>query len=155
MSRFPALLFPVLTVAVLLSAAETRAGIPILPSANGLGIPTLSPIIKKVAAGVVSIVVRAPAAEQQGVIFEDPMLRQLFGLPALPPGSEIFAGGSGVIIDARQGYIITNNHVVENADQITVTLLNGRQVSATLEGADPDTDIAVSKYALTISARSL
>jgi serine protease DegQ len=145
MRRFAAVLTPLLVIAALLPAAPTRAGIPILPTANGQTVPTLSPVIKRVAAGVVSIVVRAPAGQQQTGVFDDPMLRQMFGLPDLPRGSEIYAGGSGVIIDSRQGYIVTNNHVVENADQITVTLLDGRQLPAMLEGADPDTDIALLK----------
>ena len=59
-----------------------------------------------------------------------------------------FAAGSGVVFDGRLGLIVTNYHVVENAEQITVTLLDGREMPGILQGSDPDTDIAIIKVPL-------
>jgi serine protease Do/serine protease DegQ len=76
------------------------------------------------------------------------MFRRFFGLPPEGPGGgtqEVASAGSGVIIDAEQGYILTNNHVVENADKIEVFLLNGDSLDAKTVGTDPQTDIAVLK----------
>ena len=109
--------------------------------------PTLAPVIKRVAAGVVSIAIRVPAGQQPNALFDEPILRQLFGLPDMPSQKETFAAGSGVVIDAKQGYIVTNYHVVENADRIAVTFLNGSEVNGVLVGSDPDTDVAVVKVA--------
>ena len=67
----------------------------------------------------------------------------------MPPARDGFAAGSGVVIDGGKGLIITNYHVVQNADQITVTLFDGRQVAGILQGSDPDTDIALIKVPLT------
>ncbi|HEX3485928.1 MAG TPA: trypsin-like peptidase domain-containing protein, partial [Micropepsaceae bacterium] len=108
--------------------------------------PTLAPIIKKIANSVVSIAIRAAASQQDPL--DEPALRQFLGLPDMPRPKETFTAGSGVIIDGAKGYIVTNYHLVNNADQISVTLLDGRQATATLEGADPDTDIAVIKVPL-------
>ncbi len=110
--------------------------------------PTLAPIVKKVAASVVSIAVRAPEGQQASSLFDDPLLRQLFGLPEMSTEKQTVAAGSGVVLDAEQGTIVTNYHVIENADQIFVTLLDGRQTKGLLVGSDPDTDIAVVKVSL-------
>jgi S1-C subfamily serine protease len=59
-----------------------------------------------------------------------------------------FAAGSGVVFDDRLGLSVTNSHVVENAEQITVTLLDGREVPGILQGSDPDTDVAIIKVPL-------
>ncbi len=66
------------------------------------------------------------------------------GSPGRPPGAPGMSAGSGVVIDSR-GYILTNNHVVEDATKITVTFNDGREVSATVVGTDPKTDLAVIK----------
>jgi serine protease Do/serine protease DegQ len=129
----------------LVPAHLAYSGVPILAAADVQPLPTLAPIIKKVSAGVVSIAIRAPAGQQQNSLFDDPALRQLFGLPDMPGQREELAAGSGVVIDAEKGYIVTNYHVVDNADQITVTFLDGRQMRGMLEGSDPDTDVAVVK----------
>jgi Do/DeqQ family serine protease len=75
--------------------------------------------------------------------FDDPVFRQFFGLPATPRERVEQSLGSGVIVDASKGYILTNNHVVGGADDITVTLQDGRTYKAKLVGTDPDTDVAV------------
>ena len=148
MRRLFALTMAGFAMAASVPAHLASAAMPIPPSVDGQNLPTVAPVIKKVAASVVSIAIRAPAGQQQTSLSDDPMLRQLFGLPDMPSQREVFAAGSGVVIDGEKGYIVTNYHVVDNADQITVTFLDGRQVRGTLEGSDPDTDIAVVKVPL-------
>jgi len=82
--------------------------------------------------------------------FPFPGFEDFFGFPGRPqqprpqpPTPEMRGSGSGVIIDADNGYILTNNHVVGGADEITVTLIDGTRHKAELKGADPRTDIAV------------
>jgi len=121
-------------------AAVARAPL----TASNQSLPTLAPIVKKISAGVVSISTRSSGgASNPASLFDDPVLRGLFGLPEMPVQQESTVAASGVIIDAAHGYIVTNHHVVENADEITVTFLDGRQVKAIPVGADPDTDLAV------------
>ncbi|MEO8959417.1 MAG: Do family serine endopeptidase, partial [Rudaea sp.] len=74
---------------------------------------------------------------------EDPLFRQFFGIPDMPQERVQQALGSGVIVDAEHGLILTNNHVVEAADGIKVTLADGRSFEAQTVGADPDTDVAL------------
>jgi Do/DeqQ family serine protease len=77
-------------------------------------------------------------------LFNDPFFRHFFDLPDVKEKKEQ-SRGSGVIINARAGYVLTNNHVVEKATEITVTLRDGRKYTAKLIGADPETDIALLK----------
>jgi serine protease Do/serine protease DegQ len=118
-----------------------------IPVTTNDGIPSLAPLIKKVAPSVVSIAVRAQSPQPVSVL-DEPMLRQFLGLPEMPANNQEFSAGSGVVFDGRRGLIVTNSHVVENADQITVTLADGREVVGILQGSDRDTDIAVIKIAL-------
>ena len=111
--------------------------------AQPLAQPTLAPIVKRVAPAVVSIAIKGRVAMQQNPLFNDPFFRQFFGIPQGPIEREIQAAGSGVVIDPRQGLIVTNNHVVEHADEISVTLSDGRKLVGRKVGADPDTDVAV------------
>ncbi len=134
-----------LTAAMQAPTAFSKAPIP--PATLKDDLPSLAPIIKKVGASVVSIAIRAPVAQKDSM-FDEPMLRQFFGLPGLPQDMQSFAAGSGVVFDDRLGLIVTNYHVVENADQITVTLLDGREVPGILQGSDPDTDVAIIKVPL-------
>jgi serine protease Do/serine protease DegQ len=109
------------------------------------GFPTLAPLVKKVAPGVVNIAVRGRIAQQRNPLFNDPFFRRFFNVPDVPAEREFRAAGSGVIVDAREGLVITNRHVVEHADEITVTLTDGRRLRARPVGSDPDTDVAVIK----------
>ncbi|HTH97129.1 MAG TPA: Do family serine endopeptidase [Stellaceae bacterium] len=109
---------------------------------NNSGIPSVAPVLRKVVPAVVNIAVRA----QQRIdnpLFNDPIFRQFFNMPRGPIVREIQAVGSGVIVDADKGYVITNNHVVRDATQIKVTLRDKRSFTAKLIGRDPTTDIAV------------
>jgi serine protease Do/serine protease DegQ len=83
-------------------------------------------------------------SEEERALMEDPMFQGL--VPPLPPGERnIYAAGSGVIIDARQGIIATGAHVVDDADEIMVILADGRRFPATAIGSDAETDVAVVK----------
>jgi serine protease DegQ len=117
------------------------AGIPILSD-----VPTLAPVVDKVVQGVVNIAVSG-SVEVQNPLMSDPFFRQFFRLPNQPMRRQVQAAGSGVIVDADKGYILTNNHVVTvGQDQdIEVTLKDKRHFKAKLVGRDPETDIAVLK----------
>ena len=118
-------------------------GLAALPeSVDGERLPSLSPIVKRVAPAVVNIRVSQTVATRSP--YADEMFRRFFGLPDTEGGSrEVQSAGSGVIVDAAEGYILTNHHVVEGADQILITLLNEETLEAEVVGSDPATDIAV------------
>ncbi|HTJ62990.1 MAG TPA: Do family serine endopeptidase [Alphaproteobacteria bacterium] len=134
-----------LALGVLLVAAGTppaRAGIPILSD-----VPTLAPIVDKVVPGVVNIAVSG-SVEVQNPLLSDPLFRQFFRIPQQGLRRQVQAAGSGVIVDADKGYVLTNNHVVNVGDQdqvIEVTLKDKRHFKAKLIGRDAETDIAVLK----------
>ncbi len=116
---------------------------------DGLPRGSYAPIVKKVAPGVVKIVtattIKNDAAQMPGM--NDPFWRQFFGnqMGRMNPGRQIEHGvGSGVIVSA-DGYILTNNHVVDGASEVQVTLQDGREMTAKVVGRDPKSDIAVVK----------
>ena len=107
--------------------------------------PTLAPLVEKVSPAVVNISVSGN--QQAGSSIND--LFEFFNQqrPDLP--AQKFVGlGSGVIIDASKGYIITNHHVIDNADEIQVELKSGKVLRATLVGQDKQSDIALLKVNL-------
>jgi serine protease Do/serine protease DegQ len=116
-----------------------------LPIAQGT-VPSLAPMLKIAMPAVVNISVSGKV-EIQNPLLQDPFLRRFFGAPdqgdQQPEQRETQAIGSGVIVDAAKGYIITNNHVVEQADTIKVRLSDNREFTAKLIGKDPETDVAV------------
>jgi len=109
--------------------------------------PSLAPMIRRVSPSVVSIGIQGTVREQgpRNPLLEDPFFRRFFNVPPDAGARErpFQSAGSGVVVDAKQGYIITNAHVVENARDITVTLSDQREFAAKLIGSDPQTDIAV------------
>ena len=117
------------------------AGAPI-PLADGAPIQSLAPVVSRITPGVVGISVRGRVREDNPLL-QDPMFRRFFNLQQQPVERETQATGSGVIIDASEGYVMTNAHVVENATSIEVTTKDNHQYKAKLIGRDPDTDIAV------------
>ncbi len=77
-------------------------------------------------------------------LLDDPFFRRFFDLPELGP-RKFQSAGSGVIFDAKNGYIVTNAHVIENASEITVTLQDGHDLKAEIVGTDTASDVAVLK----------
>jgi Do/DeqQ family serine protease len=108
-------------------------------------VPSLAPMLKTVLPAIVNISVTSKV-EIQNPLMNDPFFRRFFNQPDQqqePQTREAQAIGSGVIVDAEKGYVVTNNHVVDQADSIKVRLSDDREVTAKLIGKDPDTDLAV------------
>jgi Do/DeqQ family serine protease len=103
--------------------------------------PSLAPMIEQVSPAVVNISVSG-SVTVNNPLAQDEFFRRFF---QLPPESkrEVQSAGSGVIVDAAKGYIVTNHHVIENASKITVTLLDNRTFEAKVIGSDQASDIAV------------
>src|SRR5450755_5167523 len=121
-----------------------------LPAAVGTTpLPSLAPMIKRVSPAVVNIATRGTIHESgaQNPLLDDPFFQRFFETPkdAGPRERSFQSAGSGVIFDARIGYILTNAHVVENATEITATLQDGRDLKAEVIGSDTQSDIAVLK----------
>ena len=109
-------------------------------------VPTLAPLIKEVSPAVVNIATSGTVEIGRSPIFDDPFFRRFFGdRPQQPPHRQTQSIGSGVIINAAKGYVLTNSHVVAKADEIIITLTDRRQLKAELIGHDPGTDVAVLK----------
>lgn len=117
-----------------------------LPQAvDGEPLPSLAPLVKRVAPAVVNI--RVSQTVDSRSLYGDEMFRRFFGIPDGQPGQsrEVASAGSGVIVDAENGYILTNHHVVENADKIQISLINDTSLDAEVIGSDALTDIALLK----------
>ena len=119
------------------------------PAVGEAPLPSLAPMIKKVSPAVVNIATRGTIRERgaQNPLLDDPFFRRFFDVPpdAGPRERPFQSAGSGVIFDAKSGYIVTNAHVVENASEITVTLQDGRDLKAQIVGSDTPSDVAVLK----------
>ena len=134
-----------MAAALLLPVAVGGATFP-LPSKDG--VPTLAPLLREVTPAVVNISVQVTAPARQNPLMRDPFFRRFFeDLLEQPQQRPQLSAGSGVVIDARLGYVITNHHVIEEAQEIVVTLKDRRELSAQLVGSDPGTDIALLKVA--------
>ncbi len=142
-----ALVLPLVLLACDQSGASAKAPHVVLkaePTPHDL--PTIAPMLARVSPAVVNISVTGTMAVAQNGLYNDPFFRQFFGLQGQQAPQEHFqAVGSGVIIDAAHGYVVTNNHVVKNAKTIQVTLKDHRTFTAKIVGTDPQTDIAVLK----------
>src|SRR4051812_20095764 len=142
------------------SAAPARAAAPVVATAAPSVAPVASyaPVVERVMPAVVTIRVekRASAVPTAGQLPDDDLLRRFFGqgLPQMPRGRQprgVERGlGSGVIV-SQDGYILTNNHVVDSADEVKVELPDKRTFTAKVVGTDPASDLAVVK----INASSL
>ena len=127
---------------LLVIATTGSAALP--DSVEGEAIPSLAPLVERVTPAVVNI--RVSQTVSRGSAFGDDAFRRFFGLPDAPRGSqEVASAGSGVIVDATRGYILTNHHVVENADEIQISLFDGEILDAEVIGSDAATDIALLK----------
>ncbi|WP_142847812.1 DegQ family serine endoprotease [Telmatospirillum sp. J64-1] len=119
---------------------------PALAQTNAQALPSLAPMLQRVSPGVVNISVRGRTQTQEHPLFQDPFFRRFFDLPEgeeMPRERMTQSVGSGVIIDAVNGYVVTNRHVIADADQIEIVLADRRQLTAEMVGTDPDTDIAL------------
>jgi len=132
-----------LALAVALLPALGHAALP--DSVNGLEMPSLAPLVEKTSPAVVSIATKGTVTAPNNPLMDDPFFRKFFGVPPGMQGGEreVRSAGSGVIVDAKKGYLLTNHHVVENADEIQITLTDGRTLDAKVIGSDAGTDIAV------------
>jgi serine protease DegQ len=138
----------VLAVIAALVAVSARIDAqPVIPvAAEASPRPSLAPLLKRVTPAVVNISVTATSQSADNPLVLDPFLRRFFDLPAQPSRPlQKQAVGSGVIVDAAKGYVLTNHHVVENAQEISVTLTDGRTAKADLVGSDQGTDVALLK----------
>lgn len=154
--RLPLLLIVVLLVvsaiiggviARMLPSGEVDPGPRLLAGASD---NSLAPLVRKTAPAVVNIAVLQPSPAEQNPLLQDPFFRRYFGVPdaALQPA---MAAGSGVIVDGRRGFVITNFHVIRNASAVNVILKDGRRFPAQLLGAAPNLDLAV----LSIGSKNL
>lgn len=126
------------------SAAVHAAGLPLM--LDGKELPSLAPMVDKVVPAVVNIATRGHIDAQKHPMANDPLFQYFFrGMEPQQQRRETRSLGSGVVIDASEGYIVTNHHVVEGADEIAITLHNGKQYDARVVGSDPEADIAVLK----------
>jgi Do/DeqQ family serine protease len=130
-----------LMVVICGTAPPIDAGLPV--AVDGQPLPTLAPMIKLVAPAVVNIATEGRVRVRHNPLLNDPFFRRFFNLPTVERERRVQSVGSGVIVDAVNGYVLTNNHVIANADKIVVTLRDRRQFEAVLIGTDPDTDVAV------------
>ena len=121
----------------------TNAALP--QEQDGKELPSLAPMLENVTPAVVNIATEGRVKQRQSPLFSDPFFRHFFKIPDQPVERKTSSLGSGVIVDSKRGLVLTNNHVIANAIQITVTLRDGRQVEAEIVGSDPETDIAVLK----------
>lgn len=123
---------------LLLNPSVSVAKLPV--AIDGQTLPTLAPMLERVTPGVVSIQVSGAKEVRRRV---DPF-DYFFGQPKPRSQKRQFSGlGSGVIIDASEGYVVTNNHVIADAEKIIVTLEDGREFDAKLVGTDKESDIAL------------
>jgi serine protease Do/serine protease DegQ len=117
----------------------------------GVALPSLAPVIKATSPAVVNIATRGTLTERVAgnPLREDPYFRRFFNSPegGAVRRRQFRSAGSGVVVDAKNGYIVTNRHVIENASEITVTLLDNRHFQAKVVGSDEGTDLAVLKAA--------
>jgi serine protease DegQ len=138
----------VLAIASMAALTPTASAHALPPVVDGQPLPSLAPMLQKVTPAVVNISTKT-RVRVRNPFFDDPVFRQFFGLQGMPREQTEQSLGSGVIVDAAKGYILTNNHVVGGADDITVTLQDGRNFKGTLVGTDPATDVAVVKITAT------
>jgi Do/DeqQ family serine protease len=126
-------------------APPAGAALPV--AVGGQELPSLAPMLERVTPGVVNIASRGTVRvrSQLSPFFKDPFFRRFFNVPEMESERETQSLGSGVIVDAKRGYVLTNYHVVENADEVRVTLEDGRELVAEVTGYDTETDVAVIK----------
>ncbi len=149
-SRTAVLAVVLVAGSAMLSIAPAQAQATRLPTDSaGAPLNSLAPIIKKASPAVVSIATRGTVTEksQRNPLMDDPFFRRFFegpGAGAQTPRQRQFqSAGSGVVVDAQKGLVLTNAHVVEHATEITVTTLDGHDYKGEVVGSDTGSDVAV------------
>ncbi len=141
-----------LSAVLTLVLSLTATGIPLAQAAlpaydsQGEALPTLAPMLKRVNPAVVNISTFSTQQYSYNPLLNDPFFRRFFNLPdprQYQPRKRQQSAGSGVIVDGDEGVVITNYHVIKGADEVQVSLIDGRSYDAKVVGADPDLDIAV------------
>jgi len=125
----------------LLMLSVNAAALP-LKDPQGRSLPSLAPMVEQVSPAVVNIATYA-SVRRQNPLMQDPFFRRFFDVPEQRSQRRATSAGSGVIVDADNGYVLTNTHVLRGADEVEVTLKSGRGLKAELVGADKQTDLAV------------
>jgi len=131
----------VLILLTLFLKQSSFAGLP--THVDGQALPSLAPMLEKATPAVVNIATKTHIRVQENPLLNDPFFRFFFrDFPRMRKREEQSLG-SGVVVDAKKGYVITNYHVIDKADEITVTLRDGRKFDAKLIGGDSETDVAL------------
>jgi len=130
-----------LSISTSLVSSTQAAGLP--PSIDGAPLPSLAPMLERSMPAVVNISTSTNIEVKENPLMQDPFFRQFFQMPNQSRQQQKNSLGSGVIIDSDQGLVLTNNHVIDKADKITVTLHDGRQLKAEVMGTDPEADVAI------------
>ncbi|TAJ94514.1 MAG: Do family serine endopeptidase [Gammaproteobacteria bacterium] len=132
-------------LALILSSVLSHAALPLADS-QGRELPSLSPMLKQVNPAVVNIATYS-TRQAYNPLLNDPFFRRFFNIPEeefqQQPQKRQQSAGSGVIVDAEKGIIITNVHVIKDADEVQVSLNDGRSFTAKIKGTDPELDIAI------------
>jgi serine protease Do/serine protease DegQ len=135
-----------LSILLLLIAASLPAQAALPPAdSQSETLPTLAPMLEKTVPAVVNIFTRTRVPVQQNPLLADPYFRRFFNVPEQPRERIAQSLGTGVVMDAAKGYVVTNHHVIDGAHEISVNLADGRTLQAELVGSDPETDVAVIK----------
>ncbi|MFZ1495216.1 MAG: DegQ family serine endoprotease [Candidatus Competibacter denitrificans] len=123
-----------------LTPSLAQSALPI--AVDGQALPTLAPMLERATPAVVNIATESRMAARNPLL-DDPFFRRFFNIPDQPRERKSQSVGSGVVVDARRGYILTNHHVIDGADKITVTLRDRRKLDAKVIGSDRESDVAV------------
>jgi len=119
---------------------HATASLPV--AVEGQPLPSLAPVLDRVTPSVVNIYTQT-RVRIRSPLLDDPFFRRFFNVPDTPRERVSQSLGSGVIVDAEKGYVLTNNHVISGSTEISVTLSDGRSFDAHQIGSDPDTDLAL------------
>jgi serine protease Do len=128
-------------LAIICLLSPARPSLSQIPEFSGAKVPTLAPLVREVTPSVVNLSVHG-RIKDDNPLYRDPLFREYLDVPN-EREREFQAVGSGVIVDAPRGYVLTANHVVEQVSSVQVTTKDGRRFVAKLVGRDPGTDLAV------------